>query len=360
MALGVDSAGAGHGKFGKGPCGHGPWLTYPFTPGYPFTMTQGYAVDAVAFEDTSEQRFARATERGGQFTYTMPHIDSATALAVSSWVQAAIGPATRFKAWEYRTNRPMVVRLAEADWSTARGPGINRDTTLTFRVCRDVTYAEQVMADSPVAYWRLGEATGQSTVIDATGNGKHGVIVAGVTLQQCGPLSGDWNRSIAVTSGGGTAAQIRVGAMPIADAFTFECWFRHPRPSATAQHLLIAQQQSGTAWFIKMLNGILTTHQGTAAVQFSATTAAYADDTWHHLVWARSAAGPGFADVYADGQNVTGTVTTSVPTTAVASLCLGSLNGAQGFEGYLDDVALYDTALSAERVRLHYLAGGRP
>jgi hypothetical protein len=360
MAFGVDSAGFGHGRCGHGPCGHGPWLTFPFTPGYPYQHAQAYAVEAPQFEDGTEQRFLRATEPGGQLTYTFPRVDSAMALAVSSWVQAAIGPATRFRVLEHRTQRPLIVRMADDTWGTARGPGIGRDSGMTFTVCRDVTYAEEVMADSPVAYWRLGDATGVSTAVDASGTGKHAAIVQGLNPQQTGALVGDWDTAYAVTSGAGTAGYARVGSVGLGDAMTVEFWFQHLAPGAVAQHALVAWSNSGAAWWVKFLNGKITTHQNTAGTQFSVTSKTYADSLWHHFVWARSAAGPTTGAVYLDATLATGTVTSSLPTPGVHSLALFSFNGAQGFEGTMDEVALYPAALSADRVLAHYRAGTRP
>ena len=43
------------------------------------------------------------------------------------------------------------------------------------------TYASTVLADSPVAYWRLGEASGSSAA-DSSGNGNGGSYAGGVTL----------------------------------------------------------------------------------------------------------------------------------------------------------------------------------
>lgn len=359
MPLAVDSMGFGHGRCGKGPCGHGPWVTFAQTPAYPFAETTAYDVDIATFEDLTEQRFLRARDGGLAFTYTFTRVDSATHTAIGSWVQACNGAATRFLALDFRTRRPHVVRLAADAWEVARPVGVSRETTVPLRVERDVTYAEAVMADSPVAYWRLGEATGVSTLADATGNGRHAVIVQGVTLQQCGALVGDWDRGVVVTSGGGTAGYARVGSVACADAFTFECWFRHTAADSIAEHAIVAYGNSGASWWVKFLNGFITTHQNTAGTQFSVTSQPYADDAWHHFAWARSAAGTPNATIYIDGRSANGTLTSSVPTTAVQSIALFSFAGAQGFQGALDEVALYGSALPAARVLEHYRAGVR-
>jgi signal peptidase len=50
-------------------------------------------------------------------------------------------------------------------------------------------YAEQVLADNPASYWRLGEAGGTS-MADVTG-ANPGTYTGGVTLGQPGALVGD-------------------------------------------------------------------------------------------------------------------------------------------------------------------------
>jgi hypothetical protein len=360
MAFAIDSIGFGHGRCGKGPCGHGPWITFPWTPGYPFLGTQGFAVDAVTFEDLTEQRILRAQERGTAFTYAFPHVDSATHTAMGSWVQGTRGAATRYVALEHRTGLPYVVRQAGDAWDVSRGAGTNRDTTMAFQAERDVTYAAQVMADSPVAYWRMGEATGVSTLTDVTGNSFHAVIAAGVTLQECGALVGDWDRALRVTSGGGTAGHVRVGSLGLGDAFTAEWWFRHTEPDSIAEHAIVAWGGGGLgAWWIKILNGAISTHQNSTGTVYFQSTFPYADNAWHHMAWARSAAGVGNGTVYIDGSSAPGTTANSIRTPSVVSLSLFSFNGAQGFNGYVDEVAIYNYALTADRVLAHYRAGRR-
>ncbi len=42
-------------------------------------------------------------------------------------------------------------------------------------------YSDEIQADNPLGYWRLGEMTG-TTAVDASGNGIDGVYSGGVTL----------------------------------------------------------------------------------------------------------------------------------------------------------------------------------
>src|SRR5262249_4091197 len=53
-----------------------------------------------------------------------------------------------------------------------------------------VTYAQQVLLDSPAAYWRLGEASG-NTAKDASGNGVNGVYQGSIGLGAKGAIAND-------------------------------------------------------------------------------------------------------------------------------------------------------------------------
>ncbi|NNC08530.1 hypothetical protein HJC10_37545 [Corallococcus exiguus] len=53
-------------------------------------------------------------------------------------------------------------------------------------------YAAAVLADGPIGYWRLGEAPGAMTAVDASGHGNHGEYSAGgITLGLSGFKGGD-------------------------------------------------------------------------------------------------------------------------------------------------------------------------
>jgi hypothetical protein len=61
-------------------------------------------------------------------------------------------------------------------------------------------YREAVLAKNPVAYWRLGEATGQNA-LDETGNGHDGVYFGAPTYGQPGAINGDPNTAVQFNGG---------------------------------------------------------------------------------------------------------------------------------------------------------------
>ena len=71
-------------------------------------------------------------------------------------------------------------------------------------------FAEEVLADGPIGFWRLGEALGSVTAADASGNGNHGSCSGTITFGQPGFHGGDtaalFAAGLAVEHDLGTAA----------------------------------------------------------------------------------------------------------------------------------------------------------
>ena len=83
----------------------------------------------------------------------------------------------------------------------------------------------------------------------------------------------------------------------------------------------------------------------------------YDDGTWHHVVFTRTMSS-GALRLYVDGGSaVTGTGST-VSLTSPANINFGRIQtGSNYFAGSLDEVAVYNTVLSATTVTAHHNAG---
>ncbi|HEX9505091.1 MAG TPA: LamG-like jellyroll fold domain-containing protein, partial [Acidimicrobiia bacterium] len=213
----------------------------------------------------------------------------------------------------------------------------------------------QMLADHPAGFWRLGDPVGSTTAADASGNGLVGAVDPGVTLGQPGALSGD---TAATFNGSGPA--IAVAASPgleLTNAVSVEAWVR---PTA-------AGQNGGV--FEKTVNGwvnsqyMLFLEAGVAKFRVRTAGGALlpvngptlALNTWTHLV--------GTFDGTTLRLYVNGALAASAA--AQGPLAAGSGPAFMGrlgqslypFQGSLDEVAVFPAALSADRVRNHYLGG---
>lgn len=137
MGAFTSSYGFGFGAFGSiGPFGHGPWPSFPaIRPGYVHAEQMAYAVAVNQFEDLTEQRYLLSREQGLRLVYEFSYVSSALATELSSWFVAAGGPACRFWARDYNTDRAYVVRFAEQTYGHTLGPGLIRQVpTILFDV----------------------------------------------------------------------------------------------------------------------------------------------------------------------------------------------------------------------------------
>lgn len=226
-------------------------------------------------------------------------------------------------------------------------------------------YTHEVMADSPVAYWRLDEATG-STAKDHSGNGYDGNYVNAPYLGQPGPFPGYTatkfvaTESKQVTIPSATALHVAGGT----DNWTLEAWFQGANAAGNfGGPSLLTTVYDGTR-----VDFNLGFYSGAVAISaapsvnfyngshLSAQSATAIDDgNWHHLVGTFDGTN---LKIYVDGVLKTSTVPGSNPSRGTQDLIIakrwdtgGNLNGTTA------DVAIYNTALSSTRITAHYNAG---
>ena len=94
-------------------------------------------------------------------------------------------------------SRREALKLATVIGVDAMGSPIARaaDDPRAIRKRSRIAYEQAVLADRPVAYWRLGEASGP-TAVDATGHGHNGKYHGHVTYGETGAIEGDRNTAV--------------------------------------------------------------------------------------------------------------------------------------------------------------------
>lgn len=115
-------------------------------------------------------------------------------------------------------------------------------------------YSAEVLADSPLVYWRLGESSG-TTATDASGNGRSGTYTTPLTLSAASLLGSDANTSVDFSGG---YAQIAYDAAWMAPAaWTVEFLFN--ADVLGAQHRIMAARHasSGSSWDVGTEGGNL-------------------------------------------------------------------------------------------------------
>jgi hypothetical protein len=203
------------------------------------------------------------------------------------------------------------------------------------------TYQGAVLQDGPSAYWRLGEAGGSAR--DLTGN-HPGVADGGVTFGAPGALKNDRNRAVCLN---GTDGRIALG----------------PLSSPAAVELWVKTKAKGDTPFFSNRNGA---HQYEVVGSFLHLPRVFddfallgerpvADNRWHQFAYTYSGiTGRVYVDGRLQGEN------TWVRTTGTADASLGyDASLGSYLQGCVDEVSLYDHALSPSRIQAHFLASGR-
>ena len=242
-------------------------------------------------------------------------------------------------------------------------------------------YKDEVLADSPIGYWRLGEAAGAASAVDASGNDRH--------LDYTLFLDGDFGQEGAIIDDLDTAARFTPtpGAnapagnpsthpsvvspnstdfgFAAAASFTLEYWIKAlPGNASTNSAGILVKGYSTiqtTPWYLSRYNQgavdfFLRDINNTSIFVDSAS--GVADGVWHQVVCVYDSAAAEI-QIYIDGAleaSAGGIPADAYSTNAEPFTLANHLNRA--FDGWLDEVAVYDKALSAARIAAHYDAAG--
>lgn len=211
-----------------------------------------------------------------------------------------------------------------------------------------MAYADVIIADTPVAYWRLGEPSGSP--LDSSGNGHTLTANGSPTYGVTGALNGDPNTAMTFN---GTTQYLQVlhaSWMDFGDVFTFETWAKRPAAVNLFEYLVRLYDPGPS----------LELRAGVPYLRTSSTLLRHGTDItgsdWHHVVVTKDADD---AFVYIDGADVTVFDDDDTAEDGTYALVIAAdVDGqAEPFAGSLDEVAVYDYALSAEQVLAHYTAG---
>ena len=221
------------------------------------------------------------------------------------------------------------------------------------------SYKQTVLKDGPIAYWRLGEASGTRASSEVSGNA--GTYTGGYTLAQTGALAAepDGTSNTAVLLNGTTGYVTVPDGMKLASTMTIEAWIK---TSSSATDNAIACHfgtPSYTGWLFEVggvTAGKLSMYVGVGG--WTETVLSVNDGAWHHV--AATVTG-GIVRLYIDGAlaATSGSITTTLTLATTHPLEIARrFDGTPAFfNGTIDDVALYATALPVARILAHYTAG---
>lgn len=249
-------------------------------------------------------------------------------------------------------------------------------------------YAAAVSADNPIGYWRLGEAAGSTSAADASGHGNNGTYSSGgITLGQPGFHGGD---TAALFTDPAGRIIVPNSAILNPRVITMEAKIRWDGRNGHQQRILEKSSYAELAQY-----GLMVNDDGHVQVEIRTNAAQVSPGTvdgdpvcpgWNtsgstvSVVCARSRGVValnaethiaatydgriiriylnGVYDSEADAGGDAGDISPKPPTPAnLVESGVGIGNQTQRdrpFNGLIDEVALFDKVLSAERIRVHY------
>ena len=320
--------------------------------------TDAYRIVVLASGGTGGAGGAAGESLGGTVTIEDPDTDAEVTHGL---------PRTPFE-WEIGL-RPLDAEAAAADW------WLSNHASSTFKVnlaaapttsakfgwlwtpadeAVPPTYTEAVLTDNPIGYWRLEETSGTNAADEIAAN--DGTLIGGTSLDVTGKV--------------GSAASFdgsdgRLETFPIGDhtEFSVELWIKTAGSSDDFDCVTsIIDQGSGNAFQLRLFtDGRLRLENRTASsgsLTELTSNGTVNDNEWHHVV-VRLSQGS-FQDIWIDGQldNSGGASSGSwdLSTTELPFACRYTSSSDRFLDCELDEIAVYDKALSGTRIADHYNA----
>jgi hypothetical protein len=212
-------------------------------------------------------------------------------------------------------------------------------------------YAAAVVADTPVSYWRLGEASGTSAADQRGANA--GTYLGAPGLGAPSLLASDSaNKAVAFDGANDAMRATDSNSLDLTDRITLEAWIKpNALPAAGDFASVVTKAEAYSLQF----NGPLlelTVMQAGVRKRLQAPAGTIAAGQTYHVVGTYDGT---TQRLYVNGAQVASTALTGAASVTATNLDVGSWDGgSEFFNGTIDDVAVYGSALAAARVTAHY------
>jgi RHS repeat-associated protein len=231
------------------------------------------------------------------------------------------------------------------------------------------SYSGVVLSDAPMAYWRLDDSSGTSAT-DSSGNGLAASYAGGVRLVASGALRGDSDSGVAFDGVNDDVKRAPVTTQT--SNVTMEAWIYWTGCCFNfgAGPILVYNGNSGSNGYGLMISaggggscGVsnqLFVLEGGVTCNADGAGGIVPTNQWVFVAATRSSSG--VWTTYVNGVATTSSSSSPAPvapTSGSTSIGASGLGGSNNFAGRIDEVAVYNTALSAARIEAHY-AAARP
>jgi hypothetical protein len=217
-------------------------------------------------------------------------------------------------------------------------------------------YTSAVLADAPIGYFRLGESDGTVAANEVPG-GPDGRYFGTVLMGVAGALAGDSDTAISLDRA--TAGYVDVGDSydaPGLAPFSLEAWVRPPSTPDGDYHEIISKwhEPTGRAGFELLYIGseVRFAREVNDTMLDTLAAGGLPAGVYTHVVATYDGA---MMRLYFNGTPVGAKASVLTLADNAIAFQIG-IGGNAGFTGELDEVAVYDHALSSTRVMAHFMA----
>ena len=222
-------------------------------------------------------------------------------------------------------------------------------------------YSRAVMADNPIAYWGFDDGTAK----DLSGNDNHGQCEGDVLF---GVESAHVNLAAAIDFNG-SSAFIKVPELGKFKQSTIEAWIKieelNWRTLKDAGYLtsIFSTDSFGAGNHhlnVQLNFSIEQAIAGGGPNNIVTQKGSLGIGNWVHLVSTYDSLNGGYGAVYINGKKVQSGNHAASPVASFGAAQIGAWGGRRKFNGKMDEVAIYGTALSESQIRAHYEASKAP
>ena len=214
-----------------------------------------------------------------------------------------------------------------------------------------------VLADGPLAYWRLGDGTKTSVAVSETGSKTDGIYQDGSTRGQPGALVGDTDGSVRFSGKGG---QVVVGNEAAFDGLgaelTLEAWIKVGAFDRTWNTIV---SKGDSSWRLQRNGDSSALGFDTDGLNppYLAGRRPVDDGQWHHVVATYDGR---VKALWIDGQLDAWTAATGTIARNDFPVMIGENAQSTGrfWNGWIDEVAVYGKALTPVALAAHHQASG--
>lgn len=319
-------------------------------------VTAHYQAGAPVIAPTfTQQPQSRTVTEGDDVSFTA----AASGATAFQWRKDGVAiPGATGASYTIQDVRPSHAGVYTVVASNDAGSAESNPATLTVQAGPSfASYPEAVLADRPIHYFRFEETTGPTAADLGTQAGEGGRYTGGFTL---GQESFTDRLGKALYLDGVDGSFVDLGLFHPGDAVTLEAWVKIATDSSGTYRAVIARWDGSYELDVAPGDaGNLVIRNDSNAFGLVATAQPLTRGQWYHLV---GVFGEGTLSIYLNGElggvQTIGGVLQDLGLNDPDRVMIGATrSGVFGWRGWLDEVAIYDRALTGAQIRQHFKSG---